>query len=81
MGSRGTGGPPRHLGGYEALVTNKSLLYILSLRGKPRGRMIDKFWSVCSMPLGVLICFGPAILVWLSIELKSPPADKHDDHH
>jgi hypothetical protein len=25
---------------------------------------MDKFWSICTMPIGVMICFGPAIVVW-----------------
>lgn len=57
----------------------KTLLYI-----PPAGRNhrrpvmdIDQFWSVCAMPIGLLICFGPAILVWLPMELKGPPDDKH----
>jgi hypothetical protein len=40
---------------------------------------MDKFWSVFTFPLGVLICFGPAIVAWLIEELKSPPSEQ-DDH-
>jgi hypothetical protein len=25
---------------------------------------MDKFWSICTMPIGVMVCFGPALLVW-----------------
>lgn len=25
------------------------------------------------MPIGVLICFGPALVVWVAMERKSPP--------
>jgi hypothetical protein len=33
---------------------------------------MDKFISICAMPIGVLICFGPALIVWLRAELKGP---------
>ena len=26
---------------------------------------MDKFWSIFTMPIGVFLCFGPAILYWL----------------
>jgi len=35
-------------------------------------------WGVLAMPLGVALCFGPALLVWLKEELGS--AEKHKDH-
>jgi len=25
---------------------------------------MDKFWSIMTMPIGVALCFGPAVLVW-----------------
>jgi hypothetical protein len=25
---------------------------------------MDKFWSILTMPIGVALCFGPAVLVW-----------------
>ena len=28
-------------------------------------------WGVLAMPVGVAICFGPALVVWLKDELKS----------
>ena len=31
---------------------------------------MDKFWSILAMPIGVLLCFGPALLVWVKMELK-----------
>jgi hypothetical protein len=33
---------------------------------------MDKFISICAMPIGVLICFGPALVVWFLAELKGP---------
>lgn len=32
---------------------------------------MDIFISFFAMPIGVLVCFGPAILVWLIQEYKS----------
>jgi hypothetical protein len=40
---------------------------------------MDKFWSILAMPIGVLICFGPALLVWFLGEWKNPPSDKDKD--
>ena len=28
------------------------------------GSIMDKFWSVFTMPIGMTLCFGPALLVW-----------------
>jgi len=28
-------------------------------------------WGIIAMPVGVAICFGPALVVWLKDELKS----------
>jgi hypothetical protein len=25
---------------------------------------MDKFWSVFAMPIGLALCFGPAVIVW-----------------
>jgi len=33
-------------------------------------------WGVLAMPLGVAICFGPALAVWLKAEMKP---DKDDE--
>ena len=37
---------------------------------------MDKFWSICTMPIGVLICFGPALLVWVVQEAKAQAEEK-----
>ena len=36
------------------------------------------FWGLFAMPTGLLLCFGPALIVWLKTELstQSPPKDK-----
>lgn len=31
---------------------------------------MDKFISICGMPIGVLICFGPALIIWVFAELS-----------
>jgi hypothetical protein len=33
---------------------------------------MDKFWSICTMPIGVTLCFGPAIVVWWLTRDKEP---------
>ncbi len=35
-------------------------------------------WGVLAMPVGVALCFGPALLVWLKEELRGPGQRK--DH-
>jgi hypothetical protein len=37
---------------------------------------MDKFWSIMTMPLGVLLCFGPAMLVWWLTRDRSSDNDK-----
>lgn len=42
---------------------------------------MDTFWNFMTMPIGVALCFGPAVLVWWltrdkeSVENK--PAERH----
>jgi len=33
-------------------------------------------WGVLAMPTGVVLCFGPALLVWLRQELGASEKDK-----
>jgi len=40
---------------------------------------MDKFWSVFTFPLGLLICFGPAIVAWLIEEFKTPPPENRNE--
>jgi len=41
---------------------------------------MDKFFSIFTFPIGLLICFAPALVVWLKLELKSPPPpDKEEE--
>lgn len=30
----------------------------------------DQFWSFFAMPIGLLLCFGPAVAAWLVAERK-----------
>jgi hypothetical protein len=40
---------------------------------------MDAFWSIFAMPIGVAICFGPAMLVWAMTERSNKSsADKQD---
>jgi hypothetical protein len=41
---------------------------------------MDKFWSILTMPLGVLLCFGPAMLVWWLTRDRSSGNHKGDTH-
>jgi hypothetical protein len=36
---------------------------------------MDKFWSIFTMPLGVALCFGPAMLVWWLTDGRKKSAD------
>ncbi|MGP8200112.1 MAG: hypothetical protein ACLQU4_11495 [Limisphaerales bacterium] len=33
-------------------------------------------WGMIVVPIGVAICFGPALLVWLRDELRAAAAEK-----
>ena len=37
-------------------------------------------WGVIAMPLGVAICFGPALAVWLKEEMRGGDGEEKDDH-
>ena len=42
-------------------------------------RTMDKFWSIFAMPIGVALCFGPAMIVWALTEgRKKSPDDKQE---
>jgi len=34
------------------------------------------YWGMIVVPIGVAICFGPALLVWLRDELRAGAAEK-----
>jgi hypothetical protein len=39
---------------------------------------MDKFWSVFTMPLGVAMCFGPAMIIWWLTKGNKPDGDGSD---
>jgi len=43
---------------------------------------MDKFWSIFSMPIGLALCFGPAVLVWwLTRDKEELAAEKKEERH
>jgi hypothetical protein len=38
----------------------------------------DAWVSILVMPIGVAICFGPALFFWVRAELKDPSRDASD---
>lgn len=32
-------------------------------------------WGIFAMPVGLVLCFGPALLVWIRMELASKSSD------
>jgi hypothetical protein len=40
---------------------------------------MDMFWSIFSMPLGVFLFFGPALVVWFLTGRKDSGANKSSD--
>ena len=44
-------------------------------------QIMDKFWSIFCMPIGVLFCFGPVLVAWWLTErqhTKSRASNKRD---
>ena len=35
----------------------------------------SNYWGLVVVPIGVLLCFGPALLVWLKLELTDRDKD------
>lgn len=33
-------------------------------------------WGIFAMPVGLLVCFGPALLVWIKAEMRDAAAAK-----
>jgi len=42
---------------------------------------MDAFWSIFAMPIGVTLCFGPAVVVWWLTKEKEPPNEKSEEKH
>lgn len=34
------------------------------------GAFMDKFWSIFCVPIGVFLCFGPALIAWVWAERR-----------
>jgi len=63
---------------------NQTILYILVAGGKSCAVMDAllsflngdlSIWGVIAMPVGVAICFGPALVTWLKAEIKTSEKD------
>jgi len=39
---------------------------------------MDRYFSILAFPFGLILCFGPALYVWLKMELKSPKEESKD---
>jgi len=39
---------------------------------------MDEFWSIMAMPIGVTLCFGPAMLVWWLTRDKKSNEDERN---
>ena len=67
------------------VLIGKTLLYIRSIPFETGCVMIafldSNIWGFIAMPVGLLLCFGPGLLVWLKAELETPPPDKREDRH
>jgi hypothetical protein len=53
------------------------LLYNAGLAGTLAAAM-DKFWSICSMPIGVFLCFSPVLVAWV-ITASKKSSDRPKD--
>jgi hypothetical protein len=36
----------------------------------------DKFWSICAMPIGIMLCFGPCVIAWLISGTETPSEEE-----
>lgn len=39
---------------------------------------MDKFISICVVPIGILACFGPGLIFWVAEELKDSRKEQGD---
>lgn len=37
--------------------------------------IMDKFWSICCMPIGVAVCFGPVLVAWWLAERRDAKSE------
>ena len=40
---------------------------------------MDKFWSIFCMPIGLFLCFGPGLVVWLLTRDKESGANQGEN--
>ena len=89
-GQRVAGRPGEEVCGEPApVLRGKTLLYIRFGPDKSEAAVMDNLlsilngdlsiWGVIAMPVGVAICFGPALFMWLKAELGTQRADKDED--
>ena len=41
----------------------------------------DIFWSLFAMPIGTILCFGPAIVAWLLSDWSEPEETPRQNKH
>ena len=51
------------------------ILYFPGPPGDIHVTVMDKFWSICTMPIGVAIVLIPAAVVWWFVDRKKPGPD------
>jgi hypothetical protein len=42
---------------------------------------MDIFWSIFGMPIGLALCFGPAMVVWWLTKGEKPGDNQSDKGH
>ncbi len=42
---------------------------------------MDKFWSIFTMPIGLMMCFGPIVIAWFIHGTEDKPSKKDGDKH
>jgi hypothetical protein len=40
--------------------------------------VMDQFWSVLSMPIGLMLCFTPILIAWILNEVRNDPINKKE---
>jgi hypothetical protein len=59
-------------------LSSENLLYFRAFTRKSPATFMDAFWSIFGMPIGVTLCFGPALVVWWFTKDSEPgPDDSH----
>jgi hypothetical protein len=50
------------------------------LHSRLSSQIMDAFWSIFGMPIGVALCFGPAMVVWWFTKDSEPGPDDSGQH-